>query len=144
MKKLMFFIPLILMLGCSSITQNSNQMKKEVQSTLAAYLNAGDKNNVQELDKYMHDNFRVTLYDGKEDLVKMVDKTTYRMLIENKTFGGYPRKIEYHHVEFIGKNMASINVTLTSPGKPTLKNFYSLGKSKGKWYIVQDFATLVL
>ena len=143
MKKLLLFIPLILMLGCSSIAQNSNHMKKEVKSTLAAYLNAGDKNNVQELDKYMHENFRVTLYDGKEDLVKVVDKTTYRMLIENKTFGGYARKIEYHNVEFIGKNMASINVTLTSLGKPTLKNFYSLGKSKGKWYVVQDFATLI-
>ena len=139
----MLFIPLILMLGCSSMAQNSKQMKKEVQSTLAAYLNAGDKNDVHALDKYMHDNFRVTLYDGKEDLVKVVDKATYRMLIENKTFGGYVRKIEYHNVEFIGKNMASINVTLTSPGKPTLKNFYSLGKSKGKWVVVQDFATLI-
>ena len=143
MKKLLFFIPLTLLLGCSSLAQNSKQMKKEVKSTLAAYLNAGDKNNVQELDKYMHDNFRVTLYDGKEDLVKVVDKSTYRMLVENKTFGGYPRKIKYHHVQFIGENMASINVTLTSPGKPTLKNFYSLGKSKGKWYVVQDFVTLI-
>lgn len=139
----MFFIPLILWIGCASHTQNSKQMKKEVQSTLAAYLKAGDQNDVTELDKYMHDNFRVTLYDGKEDIVKVVDKSTYRSLIGNKTFGGYPRKIEYHQIEFIGNNMASINVTLTSAGKPTLKNFYSLGKSKGKWYVIQDFATLI-
>ena len=143
MKKLILLLPLVLCLVCSSLAQKNTNMNQQIQSILTAYLDAGDKNNVEELDKYMHANFRVTVYDGKEDVVKVVDRATYRMLIENKTFGGYARTIDYHGVQFIGDHMATVQVTLTSEGKPTLKNFFSLAKSSGKWAVVQDFVTLI-
>ncbi len=142
MKSFLLAFSLFALLACSSNAQDGS-IKKELKSTLESYLKAGDNNDVTELNKYIHDHFRVALYDGKEDIAKVLDKTTYTTLIGNKTFGGYPRTVKYGAIDVIGKNMASIQVTLTSEGKPTLKNFYSLVKTSGKWTVIQDFVVLI-
>lgn len=123
--------------------QPSENMKKAVTTALESYLTAGDQNDVATLEAFMHPDFRVTLFDGSEGIVKIVDRATYASLIGNKTFGGYPRTPEYHAVQTIGGHMATVQVTLTSPGKPSLKNFYSMVKQDGKWQVVQDFVTMV-
>ncbi len=132
---------LIVCLPVQLNAQNGNE--NEVKSTLEAYLNAGDINDVKKLKPYLHDDFRVALYDGKKDGTSILDKSTYMSFIKAKKFGGYKRDTNYEGIEFIGDHMASIKVTLTSPGKPTLKNFYSLVKTKGKWQVIQDYVTLI-
>ncbi len=140
--KILVFLTSIILLSCqSSSSQNSNE--KDVKSMLASYINAGDTNDVKKLTPHLHGNFRVTLYDEKKDAVSILDKSTYISFIEAKKFGGYKRTANYESVQFIGSNMASVKVTLTSPGKPTLKNFYSLVKIKGNWLVLQDYVTLI-
>lgn len=140
--KILVFLTSIILLSCqSSSSQNSNE--KDVKSMLASYINAGDTNDVKKLTPHLHDNFRVTLYDGKKDAVSILDKSTYISFIETKKFGGYKRTANYESIQFIGNNMVSVKATLTSPGKPTLKNFYSLVKIKGNWLVIQDYVTLV-
>ncbi|MEO1806861.1 MAG: nuclear transport factor 2 family protein [Bacteroidota bacterium] len=143
MQKFTFIFMLVLLIGCTSYAQKNNPMEKAVKSTLAQYLQAGDQNDSEALDPHMHAAFRVALYDGKEDIVKTLDRETYRTLIGNKTFGGYPRTADYQSIHFIGAHMATVQVVLTSPGKPTLKNFYSLAKVGAQWQVIQDFVTMV-
>ncbi|MEL7002423.1 MAG: nuclear transport factor 2 family protein [Bacteroidota bacterium] len=142
MKNFLLPVVILALVSCSSVAQNGGD-HEDIKRTLESYLKAGDHNNVDELNNYIHDHFRVALYDGMEDIAKVLDKTTYTTLIGNKTFGGYPRTVEYGAIDTIGENMASIQVTLTSPGKPTLKNFYSLVKTGGKWTVIQDFVVLI-
>ncbi len=139
--KILAFLTTIIFFSCQSNAQNGNT--KDVKSMLASYINAGDTNNVTKLKPHLHNDFRVTLYDGKKDGTSILDKKTYISFIETKKFGGYKRTANYEDIQFIGNNMASVKVTLTSPGKPTLKNFYSLVKIKGNWLVLQDYVTLI-
>ncbi|TCI92176.1 nuclear transport factor 2 family protein [Tenacibaculum sp. M341] len=126
---------------CTTTAQNNEE--QQVKSALKSYINAGDTNNVEKLKPNLHSDFRVVLYDDKKDATSILNKETYVSFIETKKFGGYKRNATYESIEFIGKHMATIKATLTSPGKPTLKNFYSLVKIKNKWKVIQDYVVLV-
>lgn len=139
--KILAFLTIFILLSCQSKAQTDDVNK--VKSTLKSYIHAGDINNIEKLKPYLHNDFRVMLYDSKKDATSILDKNTYVSFIETKKFGGYKRNAVYEDIQFIGKNMATIKMTLTSPGKPTLKNFYSLVKINGKWLVFQDFVTLI-
>ncbi|MEM1003481.1 MAG: nuclear transport factor 2 family protein, partial [Bacteroidota bacterium] len=135
-------IALALVLCTINVMAQNMSLEKEVKAVLHQFIKAGDENNVEPLEHCLNGNFRTALYDAKKDEVTILDRDTYISFIKNKKFGGYPRTIEFHSIEFIGNNMASAKATLSSPGKPTLKNFYSLAKEKGEWKILQDFVIL--
>ncbi|WP_299710460.1 nuclear transport factor 2 family protein [uncultured Tenacibaculum sp.] len=139
--KILIFLTTLILLSCTTNAQKDD--KKGVKSTLTSYINAGDTNNVVQLNPQLHPNFRVALYDHKKNAISILDKATYVSFIESKKFGGYKRKASFENFQFIEKNMATVKVTLTSPGKPTLKNFYSLVKIKNKWLIIQDYVMLI-
>lgn len=139
--KILAFLTIITLSSCQSNAQNNNI--SDVKSVLESYINAGDINDSEKLKPYLHDDFRVVLYDNKKEATSMLDKSTYISFIKTKKFGGYKRSINYEDIEMIGENMASLKVTLTSSGKPTLKNFYSLVKIKNKWLIIQDYVILI-
>lgn len=136
---------LILLTGCLSIVGliAQNNGEKSVKKALERYIDAGDKNDAGKLDKCLHTDFRVALYDGKEDKIKILDRATYLSFIKDKKFGGYERTSNYQSVEFIGEHMANVSIVLTSPGKPTLKNFYALVKEQRNWTVLQDYVTLI-
>jgi len=138
---LLSFLTIFTLLSCQSNAQNSPT--SDVKSTIKSYINAGDTNDVVKLEPHLHTDFRVVLYDNKKDKTSILDKATYVSFIDTKKFGGYVRTINYEDFQFIEKNMATVKVTLTSPGKPTLKNFYSLVKNKNKWLIIQDYVILI-
>ncbi|SNR81853.1 nuclear transport factor 2 family protein [Dokdonia pacifica] len=139
--KILSLLTVMLLIACKSNAQNNTM--KDVKSTLESYIHAGDINDAEKLKHYLHDDFRVVLYDTKKDATSILDKSTYVSFIKTKKFGGYKRNINYEAIEFIEEHMATIKVTLTSPGKPTLKNFYSLVKLKNEWLVIQDYVTLI-
>ncbi|MEP5338516.1 MAG: nuclear transport factor 2 family protein [Algibacter sp.] len=139
--KILALLTIAVLFSSQSKAQNSNT--GNIKSMLAAYINAGDINDVGQLKPYLHNDFRVVLYDSKKDNTSILDKSTYISFIKTKKFGGYKRSAHYEDIQFIGDHMASVKITLTSPGKPTLKNFYSLVKIKGKWLVAQDYVTLI-
>ena len=139
--KVLAILSFITLLSCQSNAQNSDA--SGVKTALEAYLHAGDINDVEKLKPYLHADFRVVLYDDKKDATSTLSKDTYVSFIDTKKFGGYQRSVAYEDIQMIGAHMASVKVTLTSPGKPTLKNFYSLVKVKGKWTVIQDYVILI-
>lgn len=142
MKHSILILILTAFISCNSMAQKST-MEKEVTSTITNYLKAGDVNDSETLTQYLHDTFRVTVYDAGKDAISVLDRATYITFIKDKKFGGYPRTVAYQSIDFIGAHMATVQVTLTSPGKPTLKNFFSLAKTGGMWLVIQDFVTLI-
>ncbi|WP_010522787.1 nuclear transport factor 2 family protein [Aquimarina agarivorans] len=139
--KILTFLAIAILFSCKSNAQDD--YVSEVKSSLESYLNAGDINDTKKLKPYLHSDFRVVLYDDKKDATSILDKSTYISFIKNKKFGGYKRHINYKDIQTIGENMASIYVILTSDGKPTLKNFYSLVRIKNKWLVLQDYVILI-
>jgi len=139
--KILVVITIFTLFSCQSNAQNNDT--KDVKSTLKSYINAGDTNNAKKLEPNLHPDFRVVLYDNKKDATSILNRSTYISFIETKKFGGYKRTATYEDIQFIGKHMASVKITLTSPGKPTLKNFYSLVKIKNKWTVIQDYVILI-
>jgi len=142
MKHSIFILGLVALLSMSFM-QSPKIMEKEVKTALSGYINAGDNNDADALQAYLHDNFRVAFFDASKQATSILDKETYSTFIREKKFGGYPRTPKYHSVQFIEDNMATVQVTLTSPGKPTLKNFYSLVKENNEWRVIQDFVVLL-
>ncbi len=140
-KILVTILTVFSLVACKSNAQNTDS--NVVKSALASYIDAGDTNDVKKLEPCLHTDFRVALYDGSKDATSILDRSTYITFIQTKKFGGYKRTANYEDIEFIGENMATVKVTLTSPGKPTLKNFYSLVKINNKWLVIQDYVTLV-
>ena len=141
-KTLLLVLGTLLLIACAAPAKTTVTMPDDLRAALDGYLQAGDTNNAVALDRYLHDNFRVALYDAKADAVKMLDRATYRTMIDTEKFGGYPRTAEVQHVNRIGENMATLQTVLTSPGKPTLKNFYSLARLGGEWKMIQDFVVV--
>jgi hypothetical protein len=142
MKKSILLLFLSITLSSTSQSQ-TNLLEKEVKSALEAYLHAGDINDAEALKPLLNEYFRVALFDSEKDKTSILEKETYLKFIKEKKFGGYPRTIEYGSILFTEKNMATVQVTLTSPGKPTLKNFYTFAKENNKWNVVQDFVILI-
>ncbi len=142
MKKLILILTITTFTSTHLVAQ-SNDETKTIKAALLSYIESGDKNDAQALEKLLHTEFRVSLYDSKKEAVSILNRKTYVSFIETKKFGGYPRTPKFHDILFIGKNMCTAKVTLTSPGKPTLKNFYSLVKLNGKWLVIQDYVTLI-
>lgn len=142
MKYSILILAFLALVSCNSQAQNKS-MENQVKTALKEYLEAGDKNDAKALEEHLHNDFRVVLYDGTKDAVSILDKKTYLSFIETKKFGGYPRTADYHTILSTGNHMVTAQVTLTSPGKPTLKNFYSLAKVGGKWKVIQDYVTIV-
>ncbi len=142
MKKTILILFVFTALSCSLQSQNKT-LEKEVKAALQSYIHAGDINDANALQPLLSDNFRVVLFDAAKQGTSVLDKNLYTSFIRDKKFGGYTRTSEYHAVNFVGENMATVQITLISPGKPTLKNFYSLVREKGTWKVLQDFVTLV-
>ena len=142
MKQLMIITTSLTLWSCTGQAQQTNP-EQAIQQSLAAYVEAGDQNDAATLSQYMHQDFRVALYDAQEDNVRILDRSTYSNMIETKKLGGYQRSRNMQATSIIGDNMANVQVELTSPGKPTLKNFYSLVKTEGRWLVLQDFVVLI-
>jgi len=139
--KFLTLLTIVTLFSLHSKAQNNNT--GDIKSALASYINAGDINNIEKLKPHLHSDFRVVLFDAKKDAISILDKSTYVSFIETKKIGGYKRTVTYEDIQLIGNNIASVKITLTSPEKPTLKNFYSLVKLKDKWLVVQDYVTLI-
>lgn len=139
--KLLIHFIIFTLISCHSNSQN--QDVNGVKSTLKSYINAGDINSEEELKPHLHNDFRVVLYDSEKDETSILDKSTYVSFIKTKKFGGYKREASFEEILFVENNMATVKVTLTSPGKPTLKNFYSMVKIRGSWLVIQDYVVLV-
>jgi len=121
----------------SAYTVAAQKAEKQIEKVVKQFVKGGDQNNVTILKDVLHDYHRVTLNDLKSNQVKVLDRATYLTLIENKTFGGDQRAINFETVDVFDDATATVKAKLVG-SKATFYNYLSLVKVDGDWKIVQD------
>ena len=88
--------------------------EEQVQSAARDFIQAGDSNDVNLLEKVLHPQFQ-NVQDGffEKQGVFIFSKEDYKHLVETKRFGGVERTIEFGPAEISGK-IAEVKVKLES------------------------------
>ena len=115
----------------------------EIKKVIYAYIAGGDEQSVSQLQKVMHDNYRVIINDPKENQIKELDKSTYLDFIEQKKFGGIPRKVEIESISISNEVNATVKLKMSSSSAIFFSQF-SMVKSDNKWWIIQDMVQMEL
>ncbi len=113
-----------------------------IAKVIHQFTQGADQNDVKTQGAVLHQDFRVVWNDTNEDLIKVLDRTTYLSLIESKKFGGGKRQVEIISLDFFEASTAKAKVKLSEEGKPTFYSYYSLVKTGGKWMIVEDLVVM--
>lgn len=113
-----------------------------VEQTLLTYLQAGDEQDADALAKTMHDSYRVLLNDPNKGSVSTFDKATYLDLAKKGVIGGIAREVDILSLDIYQGLNAHVKTHLHSE-KADFYNYYSLVKTDGKWWVVQDMLMMV-
>lgn len=113
-----------------------------VEETLLAYLKAGDEQDEKGLSTTMHENYRVLLNDPSKGTVSTFDKATYIGLAKKGVIGGIAREVDILGLDIYQGLNAHVKTHLHSE-KADFYNYYSLVKTDGKWWVVQDMLMMV-
>lgn len=114
----------------------------KIKQTIIDFVKAGDKSDVQLLDKILHDNFRVTNngFMGTSG-VTVINKKEYLEKIELGIFGGLPRKMKIESIDQSGI-IASVKLRIES----SENNFISYNSlvldTDGNWKIINNLAVV--
>ncbi|MEO1254888.1 MAG: nuclear transport factor 2 family protein, partial [Bacteroidota bacterium] len=110
--------------------------KKQIESTVQKYSEAGDQHNVAKLKSVLHDNYRLVWYGGK-DAPFIGDKTMFISKIESKEWGGDKRKTTVESIEIFDGFNAVAKVILDGE-KAQMRSLYTLIKVEDGWKIVGE------
>lgn len=136
MKKLIL-VALMGVLFSVNLYSQTNEMKA-IKETITAFSKAGDTNDVNELEKYLDDNYRVVmnrLFGSTE--VAVMPRAVYIEKIKSKEFGGDTRKLTIESI-LVNGNTASAKVTFAG-SKMTFVSLITLVKDdKDAWKLVSD------
>lgn len=120
-----------------NLYSQTNEMKA-IKETITAFSKAGDTNDVNELEKYLDDNYRVVmnrLFGSTE--VAVMPRAVYIEKIKSKEFGGDTRKLTIESI-LVNGNTASAKVTFAG-SKMTFVSLITLVKDdKDAWKLVSD------
>ena len=131
---LLGYLSLIAITGVTAQTADEEAVKK----VIVAFSEAGDKNNVEVLEKCLDDNYRVVmnqLFGSKE--VTTIPKEVYLEKIRTKEFGGDTRKVTIEQVTLNGSTaMAKV---IFQGSKLTFNSLIVLLKDeKNTWKLLSD------
>lgn len=125
---------LIITFNCTA--QSSEEAA--IQETIIAFAKAGDNNDVDKLDTYLDENYRVVmnrLFGSTE--VAVMPKSVYLEKIRNKEFGGDNRQVE---IQSITQNGTTANAKVSLVGtQMTFVSLLTLIKDEeGQWKLISD------
>ncbi len=135
MKKIML-MSLLSIFSLGSIYGQKEE--KAIKKVVNAFAEAGDKNDVKSLEKYLDPNYRVTmnrLFGSKE--VSVVSRSVYISKIKSKEWGGDKRKLTYLSIVVNG-NTAVVHVKMKGE-KATFISLLNLVKNEeNDWQLISD------
>lgn len=131
MIKSIFFL-----LGMSLFAVAAAQTENEVKKVVMSYAKAGDGQDVQVLNRVLHNQHRLVWNDGTKDPF-ILDKSGYLAKIKSKEWGGDKRKVTIEVVEdFDGVN-ATVKAILDGE-KSQMRSIFSLVKVGSEWKIIEE------
>lgn len=127
-------------LGILFTTNLYSQTKdmEAIKQTITAFSKAGDANDVDELEKYLDDNYRVVmnrLFGSTE--VAVMPRSMYLEKIRSKEFGGDTRKLTIENV-LVNGNTASAQVTFAGTKMTFVSLITLVQDDKGTWKLISD------
>lgn len=115
----------------------------QIEQTVKDFIGAGDRNNIQLLDKILHKDYQ-NVQDGffdKSGLYRF-SKDEYKRLVGEKTFGGVHRTIKIHSIEEYGNHLAVVNTTLESEAL-LFNSVIVVVKEGTDWQVLNNFPKIV-
>lgn len=135
MKKIML-MSLISLFSLGSVY--GQKEKKAIKEVITAFAMAGDKNDVESLEKYLDPNYQVVmnrLFGSKE--VSIVPRSVYISKIKSKEWGGDSRVLSFLSIVING-NTAVVHVKMKGE-KATFVSLVSLVQNEeGVWQLISD------
>lgn len=131
---------LVALAGLTGYSQTEDE--KVIEETIREFAKAGDKNDVEALDKLLNENYSVVMNRlfGSET-VTTVSKKDYLAKIESKEWGGDKREVVINKI-IVNGNTAAVHATLIG-SKMTFISIYTLIKdSQGNWTLLGDLPTI--
>lgn len=112
------------------------QQATNLQEVVEQYNRGGATNDVDLLKPVLAESFRVVLNDHNEEVIKVLDRTTYLDLVGKKIFGGEARTLDFTSIDAQGALTATVTVSQKG-AENTFRNYLSLVQHQGEWQIVQ-------
>jgi len=136
-------VAVLSMLGSDIHHGAESGARAEITKVIVLFVKAGDSRNTTQLDRVLHDHFRVVANQLMgSPAVNVITKDQYLALISEGKLGGDTRTLDIQSLEIIGRN-ASAKVRIVGKAL-TFESFYHLIQtSEGQWQLLQDlpFAT---
>lgn len=129
------------MLQQSEIFKTTQLIMEEIKQTIEQFIKGGDRSDTVLLEEILHENYQ-NIQDGFFDKpgIFVIPKQEYIGLVQDKTFGGNPRKIIYHSLEQ-KNNIAYAQVSLESSALRFL-SLISCVRENGKWQVITNIPSI--
>lgn len=136
MQKLILMGFLGVFFSITSCAQSSDQ--KAIEQTIEAFSKAGDQNDVELLDNYLDEHYRIVMNRlFGSTAVSIVDKKGYLAKIESKEWGGDQRQLTFEDLVVNGTT-ASTKVTFAG-AQMTFVSLVTLVKNQeGNWQLISE------
>lgn len=110
---------------------------KQLKTVIEAFIKGGDTSDISLLEKVLHPRFQ-NIQDGFFDKkgIHIFSKAKYIELINNKTFGGKPRIIDFKSVEKLD-NIAIAKVDLESKHLKFHSTIVCV-RENGEWQVINN------
>ena len=130
--------------GCQaqSETKSIIEMKK-IKATIHAFGEAGDQQNVAQLDKLLNSNYRIVMNRlfGSEE-VSVMPRSVYMDKIRSKEFGGDKREVIIENI-IVNNTLASAKVTMKGETMTFVSCLQLIQKADGEWQLISDMPYVV-
>lgn len=133
-------ISVLIWLGVVLNVNSTDPAKKDVIQVIESYVKAVDQQNVNSVNKFMEEDFRIIWHDGENPGYSLINKEVYLAKLSTKEWGGDPREIEVLGFSHFENSNATIQVKLKGK-KATMYSFFSVVNKSGDWKIVQELVT---
>lgn len=134
MKKLSSFIILFAAFSSLGNTLQAQDSELAIRQAITQFASAADANDVQAMDKLLHDSYRIVWPQAdKEPMI--VPRKLYLEKIGSKEWGGDNRHVK---IEWIKTSGAHATALVVLQGKATFHSLLDLVKVKEHWLVTQD------
>lgn len=128
----------LLYLMSGIVYANAQESIGAVTGAIEQFVQAGDRQNAEHLEKLLHPDYRVVWNMPDKGTTTVLDRATYLTMIREKKIGGDDRQLTIESVEMIEGGNALVRTVLHGE-KADFNSLFSLVQDKtGSWLLVQD------
>ena len=123
-------------------TKSINNMEDQVKEQVHLFAKAIAKQNVEQLDKLLHEKFRVVANQyPKPEATSILDKSLYLSMIGSKKIGGHAYEVSFQEVH-VQDHTATVIATFGGAQSNMYLTLLMVQSAAGDWQIVSDLPVI--